>query len=206
MLYNWLVVHYGDPDSFQVKSTWTFSVGILLTNLIILIVELFLTYRVYLLSNGNWILCSVIILLSLLFFVFELVAVVRMFQLQELALFYKFEWISSVGLACASTADALIAVSLCWYLMKTRTGIQTRTNSIVTRLMLYAINTGLLTSVVVLMDMICFLTMPDNLIHLSFNIMAGKLYSNSLLATLNFRDSIRKRNKDGITTFSFFNR
>ncbi|KAJ7636457.1 hypothetical protein FB45DRAFT_906645 [Roridomyces roridus] len=206
MLYNWLVINYGNPASFQVNGIWSFSVGILLTNLIILIVELFLTYRVYLLSDGNWILCSVIILLSLLFFVFELVAVVRMFQLQKLALFYKFEWISSAGLACASTADVLIAVSLCRYLMKTRTGLRTKTDSIVTRLILYAINTGLLTSVVVLMDMVCFLTMPDNLIHLSFNIMVGKLYSNSLLATLNFRDSVRRRNKDGITTFSFSNR
>ncbi|KAJ7610515.1 hypothetical protein FB45DRAFT_942621 [Roridomyces roridus] len=184
MLYDWLVINYGNPASFQV--------GILLTNLIILIVEF----------DGNWILCSVIILLSLFFFA----AVVRMFQLQELALFYKFQWISSAGLACASMADVLIAVSLCWYLMKTRTGLQTKTDSIVTRLILYAINTGLLTSVVVLMDMICFLTMPDNLIHLSFNIMVGKLYSNSLLATLNFRNSVRKRNKDGITTFSFSNR
>ncbi|KAJ7648133.1 hypothetical protein FB45DRAFT_1102841 [Roridomyces roridus] len=234
MLYDWLVINYGNPASFQVNSIWTFSrdsvngdlkpifmvqfVGLthVLKNLIILIVEFILFVQVslglginrwyFVVSDGNWILCSVIILLSLFFFVFELAAVVRMFQLQELALFYKFQWTSSAGLACASMADVLIAVSLCWYLMKTRTGLQTKTDSIVTRLILYAINTGLLTSVVVLMDMICFLTMPDNLIHLSFNIMVGKLYSNSLLATLNFRNSVRKRNKDGITTFSFSNR
>ncbi|KAJ7206079.1 hypothetical protein GGX14DRAFT_568535 [Mycena pura] len=34
--------------------------------------------------------------------------------------------------------------------------------------------------------------MPDNLIHISFNIVVGKLYTNSLLASLNFREAARK--------------
>ncbi|KAJ7510726.1 hypothetical protein B0H11DRAFT_2183537 [Mycena galericulata] len=122
------------------------------------------------------------------------------FQLLKLALFFKFEWIASVGLACASAADILIAVSLCYYLLRGRTGLR-ETNSLVTKLILYAMTTGLLTSIIVFMDMICFLTMPQNLIHFSFNIVVGKLYTNSLLASLNFRETARN-NQDVINTFS----
>jgi len=56
---------------------------------------------------------------------------------------------------------------------------------------MYAINTGLLTSIFAVIDMIFFLTMPKNLIHDAMNIMVGKLYTISLLASLNVRTDLR---------------
>ncbi|KAJ7734758.1 hypothetical protein DFH07DRAFT_967473 [Mycena maculata] len=219
VLYYWLITNYANPAAL-VDSPWTFNIGILVTNLIVIIVELFLTYRVFIrksMSNRNYFLSGIIVLLSFSYFGenpdldgvvdltcylgFESAVQVRTFQLQKIALFFKFQWIASVGLACASAADLIIAVSLCYYLLKSRTGLQ-KTDTIVNRLILYAMNTGLLTSIVVLMDMICFLTMPDNLVHISFNIVVGKLYTNSLLASLNFRDTVRSQQSDVVNTFS----
>ncbi|KAF5365649.1 hypothetical protein D9758_003160 [Tetrapyrgos nigripes] len=131
---------------------------------------------------------------------------IRTFQLVKVALFHKFQWIASTGLACAAVADLLIAASLSFYLHRSRTGIRT-TDSIINKLLLYAINTGLLTSIFALTDMICFLTMPNNLIHIAFNLMIGKLYTNSLLASLNVRDSLREElydnGKAGYTMSTF---
>ncbi|KAK7013154.1 hypothetical protein R3P38DRAFT_2789313 [Favolaschia claudopus] len=101
------------------------------------------------------------------------------------------QWITSVALASASVADMLIALSLSYYLRKSRTGIKT-TDSLVNKLILYAMSTGLLTGICVLIDMICFLAMPGNLVHVAFNIVSGKLYTNSLLVSLNFREVIRR--------------
>ncbi|KAF8158765.1 hypothetical protein K438DRAFT_1986183 [Mycena galopus ATCC 62051] len=70
------------------------------------------------------------------------------------------------------------------------------TDRIVNRLGLYAMNTGLLTSIVVLMDMICFLTMPNNFIHLGILVISGKLYTNSLLASLNLRSTVRHNDRN----------
>jgi len=199
VLYYWVITNYANPAVLAV-SVWSFNIGILVTNTIVLIVEVFLARRVYILSNKNFILTGIIVLLSFCYFGFEMAVQVRTFQLQKLALFFEFQWIASVGLACASAADLIIAVSLTYYLRKSRTGIKT-TDSIVNMLILYAMNTGLLTGICVLIDMICFLTMPDNLIHISFNIVVGKLYTNSLLATLNFRDVLRNSKKN-VNTFS----
>ncbi|KAJ7614795.1 hypothetical protein FB45DRAFT_248155 [Roridomyces roridus] len=198
VLYFWLITNYNNPAAL-VDSIW--CIGILVTNLIVLIVELFFTYRVYILSGRNWILSGIIVLLAFSYFGFQIVGKVRMFQLKKTSLFFEFQWIASAGLASASVADILIAGSLCYYLAKSRTGLR-RTDSIVNQLILYAISTGLLTSIVVLIDMICFLIMPKNLIHLSFNILCGKLYTNSMLSSLSFRDNIRQRHDEFVNTIS----
>ncbi|KAJ7266399.1 hypothetical protein B0H12DRAFT_1321017 [Mycena haematopus] len=208
VLYYWVITNYANPAVLAV-SVWSFNIGILVTNTIVLIVELFLARRVFIrrppslsmdfffsdtvvlpVSNRNYLLTGIIVLLSFTYFGFEMAVQVRTFQLKKLELFFEFQWIASVGLACASAADLIIAVSLSYYLWKSRTGIK-KTDSIVNMLILYAMNTGLLTGICVLIDMICFLTMPSNLVHIAFNIVVGKLYTNSLLATLNFRDTIR---------------
>ncbi|KAJ7352154.1 hypothetical protein DFH08DRAFT_858037 [Mycena albidolilacea] len=199
VLYYWVITNYDNPKVLAV-SVWSFNIGILVTNTIVLIVELFLARRVYILSNKNRLLTGLIVFLSFTYFGFEMAVQVRTFQLKRIALFFEFQWIASVGLACASAADLIIAASLSYYLLKSRTGIKT-TDSVVNKLILYAMNTGLLTGICVLIDMICFLTMPKNLIHIAFNLVVGKLYTNSLLATLNFRDTIRKGAKE-VHTFS----
>ncbi|KAK7062074.1 hypothetical protein R3P38DRAFT_686622 [Favolaschia claudopus] len=190
VLYFWVIANYANPAilSFDV---WSLNIGVLVTNLIVLIVELYLSRRVFILSNRNAFLTGIIILLSLNYFGFELAVQVKTFQLERLVLSHDIKWITSVALASASVADLLIALSLSYYLRKSRTGIKT-TDSIVNNLILYAMSTGLLTGICVLIDMICFLAMPGNLVHIAFNIVSGKLYTNSLLASLNFREVIRR--------------
>ncbi|THV03626.1 hypothetical protein K435DRAFT_962341 [Dendrothele bispora CBS 962.96] len=201
-LYFWMVSNYANPKSLA-DSTWSFNMGIFTTNSIVLIVEMFFAYRVFTVSKNVW-LALVIATLSLCYWGFELATLIRTFQLVKVELFFEFQWIASTGLACAAVADLLIAASLSFYLHQSRTGIKT-TDSVINKLLLYAINTGLLTSVFALIDMICFLTMPSNLIHIAFNLMIGKLYTNSLLASLNVRTSLRSelQNHTSYTMSSF---
>ncbi|CAK5271954.1 unnamed protein product [Mycena citricolor] len=190
-LYFWVITNYANP-AILADTTWTYNIGILITNTIVIIVQLFLARRVWILSKKNYLLTGVIIALSLCYYGLELEVKVRTFQLVKVELFYKFQTTASVGLGCAAVADLIIAVSLSWYLLRSRTGMEV-TDSVVNKLILYAMNTGTLTAIVVLVDMVCFLTMPKNLIHIAFNVVSGKLYTNSLLATLNYRDTVRSQ-------------
>jgi len=79
---------------------------------------------------------------------------------------------------------------LCYFLRQSRTGFQ-RTDNLITTLMLYAINTGLLTSICATIAVIAFATMPVNFVWLAFFWCLGKFYVNSLLATLNSREALR---------------
>ncbi|OBZ76277.1 hypothetical protein A0H81_03452 [Grifola frondosa] len=103
----------------------------------------------------------------------------------------KSAWILYLGLSAALAADVIVAVSLCWLLAKHRTGFK-RTDSIIRVLMLYSINTCVLTIIFAFCCLITFITMPDSLIFLGFYFTLPKLYLNSFLATLNSRKHVRE--------------
>ncbi|KAJ7266459.1 hypothetical protein B0H12DRAFT_1099637 [Mycena haematopus] len=189
-LYFWVITNYDNADVLEGPSPWSFNVAIFLTNTIVFMVELFLARRVHILSGHNIPLTGIIVVLSCCYYGIQIAVQVKLWQFQQLALLYRVRETIGVSLACAAVADLTIAVSLSVCLRKSRTGIMV-TNSIVHKLVLYAMSTGLLTSVIVSIDMICFLTMPQNFVHLAFNMVSGNLYTNSLLATLNFRDVVR---------------
>ncbi|KAG1744654.1 uncharacterized protein EDB91DRAFT_197456 [Suillus paluster] len=96
----------------------------------------------------------------------------------------KYNWAIYSTLGTISFLDILIASSLCYLLATSRTGFS-GTDSLVTRLMLYTISTGCLTSVFSLTTIITFAVMPTNFIFLSIEFWVAKLYVNSYIAVLN---------------------
>ncbi|KAG9121956.1 hypothetical protein FRC07_001862 [Ceratobasidium sp. 392] len=90
-----------------------------------------------------------------------------------------------VWLVMSAIADVVITCVLTWYLHSHRTGFP-RTDDVITRIIRLTIQTGLVTSLWAIVDVILYLSLPNNL-HLLLNIPLCKLYSNSLLSTLNSR-------------------
>ncbi|KAF9465545.1 hypothetical protein BDZ94DRAFT_1253378 [Collybia nuda] len=87
-------------------------------------------------------------------------------------------------------SDMLIMFSLYYYFKKSEVWLERR-SKIIDKLILWTIETGLLTSLVALAQMICFLTMKSNLIYVSLYMVLPKLYSNCLMAMLNGRATLR---------------
>ncbi|OBZ69412.1 hypothetical protein A0H81_10685 [Grifola frondosa] len=107
------------------------------------------------------------------------------FQLANIA------WLLYLSLSGGLAADFVVAVALCWLLAEHRTGFK-RTDSIIRVLMLYSINTCVLTTVFGFCSLITLITMPDNLIFMAFYFAMPKLFLNSFLATLNSRNHLRE--------------
>ncbi|KAG0702308.1 hypothetical protein DFH29DRAFT_875226 [Suillus ampliporus] len=101
--------------------------------------------------------------------------------------------------AVAAAGDVLIAVFLCTLLQQSRTGFR-RSDTMINKLILFSINTGLLTSVCAVMSLISYVAQitvwADTFIYISFYFCLGRLYCNSLLATLNARKSLRGDSRD----------
>ncbi|KAG9086585.1 hypothetical protein FS749_003542 [Ceratobasidium sp. UAMH 11750] len=112
---------------------------------------------------------------------FGMVWVLKMYQQ-----FIAYRWLVAGWLTSAALCDVLIVYMLSTALMTQRTGFG-RTDALIDKLLRYTINTGLLTSIIAIVDLIAFCTM-NNLVHLCFNFILGKLYTNTLLATLNARE------------------
>jgi hypothetical protein len=76
--------------------------------------------------------------------------------------------------------DVIIALSMMFYLLKSRTGFS-NTNTILTRIIRVTVETGLVTAIFATLDIVLFLAFPDVNYHIAPNLALAKLYSNSLL-------------------------
>lgn len=171
--------------------TWSMELQTDCNGLVALIVQCFFARRVWLLSQNVY-LVSAIVLLSCVHFGLGIVFTVSSFQLTSVLGFTQLVWVTSAGIGSAAAADVLIAASLCYYLSRSRTGFK-RTDSVISTLIIYTLTTGLMTSVIDIIIVIAFTTMPTNYVWLAFFWIVGRCYVNSLLAALNSRETLRER-------------
>ncbi|KAI0628299.1 hypothetical protein C8Q77DRAFT_1076869 [Trametes polyzona] len=111
-------------------------------------------------------------------------------------------WIVSVAYGLAVLCDLITASALILSLHRSRTGFK-RTDTVVDALVMYTVNTGLLTTAVGLLIFVAALRWPDTLIYGGLSIPGVKLYSNSVLAMLNSRKSLSARLAQGFEAGSF---
>ncbi|KAJ8495368.1 hypothetical protein ONZ45_g12900 [Pleurotus djamor] len=89
-------------------------------------------------------------------------------------------------LVSSATADIVITVSLVFHLYKRKTGVRS-TDDIVNRIIRLTIQTGMVTALFAALDVIFFLALPSSSMNFLWDFPLSKLYTNSLLSTLNAR-------------------
>ncbi|KAJ6457052.1 hypothetical protein C8R47DRAFT_1227594 [Mycena vitilis] len=83
-------------------------------------------------------------------------------------------------------ADILITVSLVLTLMRRKTGFS-GTDSVIDKIIRMTIQTGMLTAVFAVLDVICFMVFPHFAVNFVWDLCLSKLYINCLMSTLNAR-------------------
>ncbi|CAL1709171.1 unnamed protein product [Somion occarium] len=172
---------------------WTVPAVFFVNCIVVVLVQGFYIRRIWILSNRFWPL--LVVLVSIL--------VLRIgFALATFGFFVSLEtWDSfrtrngplvtiSCGLGFAVLMDMCIAGLLIWYLARGRSGYR-RTDGVISFLIAYAVNTGLLTMAVSTAIVFTFAFMKESLLFAGFNLIASKLYANSFLGTLNARQILR---------------
>lgn len=100
------------------------------------------------------------------------------------------QWITYYPLSVYPGIDAVIAASLCFLLRISRTGYR-RTDSLINTLMLYTVNTGIITSLCSLAAIIAMKISPRTFIVAAVEFLLPRVYVNSYIAMLNARNSLR---------------
>lgn len=153
----------------------------------------FFTKRIYFLSppRVKWWLPGCTGFFVLAHFSFGLETVGEFFQKKEFVRLQEVKWEAALPFAIAAIlSDIVIAATLCVLLSGNRTGIRT-TNNLINYLILIAINRCVLTSAVAVTEVIVYAVRPNSCYFLAIDFLIGKLYTNSLLASLNSRESLR---------------
>ncbi|KAK0195528.1 hypothetical protein F5146DRAFT_292373 [Armillaria mellea] len=105
--------------------------------------------------------------------------------------YHRFEHLVPPAFAITATTDVLITVSLCYFLQIRKSGLG-KTDGVVNRLTLLTINNGILSSAVALTAFVCQLAASDTMLPFAMCFLLEKVYTNTLLSSLNSRSSTRK--------------
>ncbi|KEP52245.1 putative transmembrane protein [Rhizoctonia solani 123E] len=144
----------------------------------------FFTWRINRLTGCKWLSGGIALIIAMQFAA-GAASTIGAFIVVDFMRFGELKAQISLWLVTSALADTAITITLSWYLHSNRTGFS-RTDDIITKLIRITVQTGLITTVWALVDLIMFLAVPNPL-HLMFNLPLPKLYSISLLSTLNAR-------------------
>ncbi|KAF7301473.1 hypothetical protein MIND_00712700 [Mycena indigotica] len=112
---------------------------------------------------------------------------------------HKFAVISACVQSFAALDDVVITASLCYYLRRRR-GDLPSTNGLLDTLMVYAVSRGALTAIAQILFLITNVGFPGRTYWQPFHQVVGKLYVNSVLATLNVRSTFAVRSEVQLNT------
>ncbi|EIN03692.1 hypothetical protein PUNSTDRAFT_139224 [Punctularia strigosozonata HHB-11173 SS5] len=218
-IYWFLISNYSNPFALA-KPVWSFRMIVGITALCDLLVRIMYLKRVWILSKGNILITTCIILFAVIDIISALFVTIKPYDYKltpcvngtssddtrsryvdssaaDAAAVRRSTSVSIyVNFAAVLGADLIIALSLSWYLWHARTGFR-RTDTLIKFLLVYVIGTGLLTVAVNVVTVGIYIALPTNYTYMAIYLLLPKLYMNSLLYSLNARDTL-KGNTDGI--------
>ncbi|KAH6917759.1 hypothetical protein BKA70DRAFT_1213822 [Coprinopsis sp. MPI-PUGE-AT-0042] len=183
-----LIQHFGDFEKLFTVD-WLFATEPATTAIIASSVQLFFAWRVHILTQ-KWkhvstVLVGLVTLTSLTSGVAGIITAWEICRYPNFDSAQKHRAGVCTWLAATVVCDALITMILVTALHKQKTGFK-RTDLVVDRVIKLIMHTGLLTMVVAILDLAFLLISPSGL-HLLFNYPLSKLYTTSMMSSLNFR-------------------
>ncbi|KAI0631813.1 hypothetical protein C8Q77DRAFT_1129122 [Trametes polyzona] len=180
--YTYLVVNYLDPTALH-RKIWSVESQSTLCAL-----EILLSQLVYLLRPSFRPLAAIAVVFACVGLGFALAAMGESIRVETFDKFWgRYTWLDSAALGTAGASDILTTGSLIFILKTSHTGFR-RTDHMLDRLILYTINTGLLTGILNVIVIISVRVLP-NLVSYGIAIVLTKVYANSVFAALNSRHS-----------------
>ncbi|KAJ7289135.1 hypothetical protein C8J57DRAFT_1493591 [Mycena rebaudengoi] len=193
-IYYITIVTAGLPELEKPATTYSLSFTPIFETLITALVQGFFAYRIRLLSGRVsisvvcWILCVLRFVGGMGMAAVGILDVpTPPFHIQD-----HYGWAITSALTVGVVLDLLITVSMCVYIKRLYTPYTLpKGEELIHRLISWTIQTGLITSLASVAVVITFLTVKHTFIWLALYTFLAKLYSNSLLVSLNSRPSNR---------------
>ncbi|KAF7350341.1 hypothetical protein MVEN_01338800 [Mycena venus] len=221
-IYIYTISDYMHPDQVLSQTLPSLAMATFFESIVEACVQGFFAYRIYAFAKTIYIpiLICIMTLLQLLACTVDSVRALRMASWQRFEADSQWLFLSIWSLISAN--DLLITVSLVTVLTAQRTYAQKRTATLVNKVVVWTIETGMLTSLVAISILVCvclsvllvsadlsvshslkFMVMKDNFIWLALMALESKMYSNSFLASLNSRTTLRALNEVSLPSLNF---
>jgi hypothetical protein len=165
--------------------TWSLFISVATNVLMAFVVQCFFTQRIFQLCppRRRWWVSSVIGFFVFAHFVFGIETVVYLFIKKQFSRLKEVALSSAVPFGISAIiSDILIAVTLCILLGSKRSAFDD-TNSIIDRLIIFAINRCLLTSAMAIVETIIFTVLPNSFYSVAIDFVIGKRIIRKLIVS-----------------------
>ncbi|KAF8992835.1 hypothetical protein BDQ17DRAFT_187197 [Cyathus striatus] len=195
-LHYYLITEFGNLIA-HTEGTWSLVASIGINVIIALIVQSFFTQRIHTISPANkkWWISGIIGFTVVVHFAFGMETVVLIFIKKKFSRLKEIRMVAALPFGVfVVLSDVFIALALCILLHSNRSDFED-TNSLINKLIVYAINRCLLTVAMTIVEVVVFVVVPNSFYSFAIDFVIGKLYANSLLAALNARKSLGNENE-----------
>ncbi|KAJ7186108.1 hypothetical protein C8R46DRAFT_1025994 [Mycena filopes] len=189
VVWEYCITHFGDIE-FLHTTPWPYSS---------VPIQVFLAWRIKNLSKSWWIF-GFLAALSLTSGVLAWISSIRAVRLSNIRVCYT-AYVARLlphtlipplaGLPGSDSNRGYVVVGLFHYLRRSRTGFS-QTDNVITALILKSVETAAFSTLTALLDLITFTVIQNTNVHFIFVLLAGRMYTNTLLTTLNSRDQLRE--------------
>jgi len=206
-LYTYFILNFGDLAA-DALIPWSFALENGLLTAVTITAQCFYAWQIWTISM-NFLVTGVILLLAAAALGLGLYITVHLFRFPEVASVgtASFQAISGPVQGTAAACDIVITLALIYYLhsRRRRSGIRT-TEQMIDTLILYAVCRGILTAITQIMFLALNVGIPDKTYWQPFHQVVGKLYVNSILASLNVRQAVLGKGEPHKSTRSTFSK
>ncbi|KAI0368670.1 hypothetical protein BV20DRAFT_453271 [Pilatotrama ljubarskyi] len=168
---------------------WESNVQLLCNACAIVTIQAFYAYRIWTLSQSRY-LAALLVTFVLGDFGLAFALFIKSIMTDNVQDYIGLSHLDIALSSITAFTDVLLSGTLVVLLAMSRTG-SAGANRLINKLVLYTINTGLLTSFCAVLSLIAVAILPTTSIYVMFYYIGARLYSVSLLATLNARESLR---------------
>lgn len=196
-LYHFLVSSIGNPEALMSIPRTLYAEPFIAASIIAL-VQWFYAFRIFRLTKSIPLVCIVVLLASAQLAMGSAAAAADLSQTETIVSSATAKNIACACLVADMVNDAIIAVTIVHFLRTHRTSVKS-TESIMSSLTNYTLASGFTTFVGSCLVLSTFLAYPTSQIYSGISFVLPHLYTNSLLALLNARRSLRERSV-GITS------
>ncbi|EIW55741.1 uncharacterized protein TRAVEDRAFT_50222 [Trametes versicolor FP-101664 SS1] len=166
-VYHYAITNFGDFLGV-LKPTWSVLAQVIVTGVSDGIIR-----GIWILSDRNRVLCSIIAITSVVSFGCSLAYPIKGFSCTSYVELQQFAWLFYFSLSMIFAADLIIAASMCALLARRRSSYFGVDQTIRT-LILFSVNTGVVTTLCTLMALIAYAVSPHTFIYIAFYFLLPK--------------------------------
>jgi hypothetical protein len=197
--YYYLITAFGNISKLM-KSAWSIQTVVLVGAPQLWLIQTFFAHRIYVLSEGKRIIPAFVVILTTLQLAFSIAWTARAVHLPLLSGLVRTSVnYSYILYALDISSNVVVTTVMIYYLRKRRSNF-TNTQRLLNTLINFALKSCLLITTCTITSLLLTVFYPGTLYFLSSYEIMIRLYSNSLLSTLNNREELRARlNEPGNT-------